>query len=390
MLWRIHKGLTQAQLAELVGISRPNLSRFGRDTYSYVWGRDGAYVAVALAKAGYSEVCRRFFKFCTSLLTDEGFLFQHYMPDGAVASNWHPWIEDGENVLPIQEDSTALLIWALWQHFECAKDIEFIKSLYQPLIQKAANFLVDYRDPKTHLPHPSYDLWEERRGVHAFTVASVYAGLKAAANFAETFKDDNLETKYRSAAEEIKEALPRYLYNKDLKRYARSGKRTESGYKLDDILDISLAGLVTLGITNPEDPSMVRTLASIQEQLRVKTKVGGYARHERDIYQATSEPTRDIPGNPWFISTLWLAEYNIVRARSLDELKQAIPLLEWCAHKALPSGVLAEQIHPKDGRPLSVAPLTWSHSSFVWAVLQYVEKFNSLASIITNRSWSMN
>jgi len=33
MLWRIHKGLTQAQLAELVGISRPNLSRIERDNH---------------------------------------------------------------------------------------------------------------------------------------------------------------------------------------------------------------------------------------------------------------------------------------------------------------------------------------------------------------------
>ena len=32
-------------------------------------------------------------------------------------------------------------------------------------------------------------LWEERWGVHAFTVATVYGGLKAARNFAVCFGD---------------------------------------------------------------------------------------------------------------------------------------------------------------------------------------------------------
>jgi GH15 family glucan-1,4-alpha-glucosidase len=40
--------------------------------------------------------------------------------------------------------------------------------------------------------------------------------------------------------------------------------------------------------------------------------------------------------------------------------------------------VLAEQVHPITGHPLSVSPLTWSHSAFVWAVLLYVEKFQAL------------
>ena len=39
----------------------------------------------------------------------------------------------------------------------------------------------------------SYDLWEERLGVHSFTVASVYGGLMEASNFTRLFgeKDPN-------------------------------------------------------------------------------------------------------------------------------------------------------------------------------------------------------
>ncbi len=83
-----------------------DIVRFGKDTYSYMWGRDGAFVAAALAKAGYADVCQRFFNYCADVLSDEGYLMQHYNPDGSLASSWHPWLVDGRQVLPIQEDST--------------------------------------------------------------------------------------------------------------------------------------------------------------------------------------------------------------------------------------------------------------------------------------------
>src|SRR3546814_8407008 len=90
--------------------------RFGGDTYSYMWGRDGAFVAAALEKAGYSELCRKFFEFCRRALSEEGYLFQHYNPDGSLASNWHAWLLDGREVLPIQDDSTALILWRSEEH----------------------------------------------------------------------------------------------------------------------------------------------------------------------------------------------------------------------------------------------------------------------------------
>ena len=54
-------------------------------------------------------------------------------------------------------------------------------------------------------------------------------------------------------------------------------------------------------------------------------------------------------------------------------------LLEWVVARALPSGVLAEQIHPYTGDPLSVSPLTWSHAAFVETVQQYLTRLASLS-----------
>jgi GH15 family glucan-1,4-alpha-glucosidase len=355
-----------------------DIVRFGRDTYSYMWGRDGAFVAAALAKAGYTHVCMKFYDFCARALSEEGYLYQHYNPDGSLASNWHPWLVDGKEVLPIQEDSTALILWALWIHYESSKDIEFIRPFYDTLIKKAADFMVRTRDPETNLPIPCYDLWEERFGVHTFTVSAVIAGLRAAANFARLFQDTSLAEHYDTVGDQIKEGLERHLYHKGLKRYARSGYRKGKGYELDEVIDVSLLGLTILGVVPSTDRRMVQTTEAIRRQLWLKTSVEGCARYDGDVYHRLDDSPADIPGNPWFISTLWLGEYYIARAESREELRKAIPYLEWCVRNALPSGVLAEQVHPINSSPLSVSPLTWSHSSFVWAVLQYVDKFDLL------------
>src|SRR5438270_332730 len=65
--------------------------RFNRDTYSYLWPRDGALVADALDLAGYGEVTRRFFFLCGELITREGYLLHKYNPDGSLGSSWHAW-----------------------------------------------------------------------------------------------------------------------------------------------------------------------------------------------------------------------------------------------------------------------------------------------------------
>lgn len=71
---------------------------------------------------------------------------------------------------------------------------------------------------------------------------------------------------------------------------------------------------------------------------------------------------------------MWLAEWHIERANTLAELRESVRLLNWAKEHSLPTGVFPEQVHPYTGEPLSVAPLTWSHISFISAVLRYLEK----------------
>jgi GH15 family glucan-1,4-alpha-glucosidase len=353
---------------------------FARDSYAYMWPRDGALVANALSHSGYGDITGAFFHFCSTVMTHEGYLLHKYTPEGALGSSWQPWLSpSGEPELPIQEDETALVVYALWQHYSLFHEVEFVRPLYRPLIKAAADFMVQYREPHTNLPAPSWDLWEERRGIHAYTVAAVFAGLLAAANFADAFGEVAHAARYRKAATEIAAATLQYLWNEQAGRFVRMINVSADGAILADLtMDASISGLFTFGMFSSTCDEISRTMEAIEDRLLVKAPAGGYARYENDYYHQVSHDIQNVPGNPWFICSCWIAEYRIARAETLDELHAAIPLLEWVQQRALASGVLAEQIDPYSDSPLSVSPLTWSHAEFVSAVRWYVGKHRRL------------
>ncbi|MBV9850121.1 MAG: glycoside hydrolase family 15 protein, partial [Armatimonadetes bacterium] len=354
---------------------------YNNDTYSYMWPRDGALVAYALDLAGQPEVTRNFFQFCKDVLLPEGCLLHKYNPDKSLGSSWHPWSDaEGNPQLPIQEDETALVLWALWEHYLRHKDVEFIRPLYSPLIRRAGLFLVGYRDRHTGLPDASYDLWEERHGIHTFTVAAVWAGLRAAAKFAETFGDEGRGRDFRQAMAEIKAAAITHLWDEDRQRFVRrlTVNRTTGEIEADLTIDSSLYGLFQFGMFAADDPMVVSTMTQIEQRLWCRTDIGGVARYENDYYHQISQDTANVPGNPWIICTLWLAEWYIAKAKSLPELSRALEILDWVRRHTLESGVLAEQLHPYSGDPMSVSPLTWSHATVVMTVREYLAKLETV------------
>ena len=123
---------------------------------------------------------------------------------------------------------------------------------------------------------------------------------------------------------------------------------------------------------------VVTTMQQVESKLWVKTRVGGMARYENDYYHRISNDIASVPGNPWFICSLWLADYLITRAKTPADLKLALPIFEWTASHALESGVLAEQVNPYTNEPISVSPLTWSHATVVSTAIKYLEKLEQL------------
>ncbi len=259
-------------------------------------------------------------------------------------------------------------------------DVDYLRGVYKSLIEPAADFLASFRDEATGLPEMCWDLWEERRGVHTFTAASVWAGLMAAARFADIFGDADRSRRYLRSAEEIRHAIDKHLYSPEDKRFLRSVALEDGRVVPDRTIDVSVIGLLICGFLGPEDPRLRETMKNLEDTLWVRTPVGGVARYQRDNYYQVSGDLENVPGNPWFLCTMWLAQWRISCAQNLADLDGAVDLLRWCIRHALPSGVMAEQINPYNGAPISVSPLTWSHATYVSTVCQLRDKRRWLLS----------
>jgi GH15 family glucan-1,4-alpha-glucosidase len=339
-----------------------SIYNFGRDYYSYVWPRDGAYAIWPLIKLGYTDEPRLFFEFCRDIMHPDGYMMHKYQPDRSIGSTWHPLLHGHKRELAIQEDETAIIIFMLGEYLHCADDVDFVFSLYNTFVQPAANFLSKFIDEQTNLPHASYDLWEEKFASHTYTAAITYRALEVAADLAERFEYPDDAVHWRYAARRIKEA--RHTFFDDERRALRKSFLLESDGNLtyDNTLDVSnVYGAVMFKLFNRTDDEIIQTLQLCDEILRDKSPSGGVPRYEHDHY-FESEPA--YMGNPWFVTTLWLAHLD--DSEDMSHLRQAV---EWSLAHTLPSGVLSEQIEPSTSQPLSVTPLVWSHAELINALL---------------------
>ena len=116
------------------------------------------------------------------------------------------------------------------------------------------------------------------------------------------------------------------------------------------------------GLYGTDKSQLKDTMNGIEKILLDQSPIGGSPRYERDQY-FVSKPA--YQGNPWSVTTLWLAQYYI----QCKQPEKAIPLVKWALDRALPSGVMSEQVNPTDGTPVSVTPLVWSHAELINTVL---------------------
>ena len=167
--------------------------------------------------------------------------------------------------------------------------------------------------------------------------------------------------------------MDQYLYLPEKKRFARMVNFSKSGdCTVDETLDASLYAVFAFGTYGVHDEKVKNNMEQILNKLNV---VGGIIRYENDSFYKTHELS-----NPWFICTLWTAEYFIKKAKTEEDLKEVLLKMEWVADHALKSSVLAEQINPETKEPMSVSPLTWSHGTFIATVQEYLNKFLEIDS----------
>ncbi len=365
----------------IIASADSEMIEYGKDDYAYMWPRDAAFIVSTLDKAGYHEATKQFFLFCKDVLHPDGYLHHRFRSDQSLGSTWHStvsqqeWLKDKILQLPIQEDESASVLFALWKHYEATKDLEFIESLYKPFIEKIARFLMNYRHKETGLPLPSYDLWEEKNGVSTYTCAAVYGGLMAAAQFAELLGKRNHMREYKNSAKSIKQAAIDHLFHPKLNSFIRHVTIENNQVVPHEVVDASsLFGLWYFGMLDQDDELLMKTQTEVTARLTNPDPVGGVIRYEADEYFKSTDRS-----NPWIITTLWQVQRLLYRHPvKLEDLELVKKTLDWVVQHMYPSGVLPEQLNPHTGASLSATPLVWSHAVYVETVLLYLDALHEL------------
>jgi len=220
---------------------------------------------------------------------------------------------------------------------------------------------------------PKLQLCQNR--LHTWTTASVIAGLNAAHNLARLMGHPESAKRFLNRSLSLTKALRKHLWNEEEQCFYKFLKVNDEGEIIErnSTIDSSTLGVYLLGVLPADDEMVVKNNQKVREKLWVPNEIGGLARYQGDWYQRT-EGGSEIPGNPWIITTLWYAMWLTDHAKTPEDLKEASSLINWVTDKATPTGVLPEQIHFRTGNHVSVSPLTWSHATFVEAVLKYSHK----------------
>ncbi|HEX3033419.1 MAG TPA: glycoside hydrolase family 15 protein [Bacillota bacterium] len=343
--------------------------------YGYCWPRDAAYITLAYDYAGLNSMARQFYTWLLGTQGPDGSCQQRYYINGTVAPNWG-----------LQLDEVGSVLWGMWQHFLHNADARFLRDIWS-YVTKAVAFILSCVDEESGLIRACYDIWEERKGIHTYSGAAVWGGLCGAAAIAEALGRHEERVNWQEAADKLRTALLLKAWDKKSGSFYRSLKvevnREEyewrhtqgleggisfnsKGYPLyykgqDTAVDCSLLGLcIPFRLLEPGDERIKATVAAIEKKL-TSEKVGGLLRYEGDSY---------IGGNPWVITTLWLALYRV----AAGDYPGARELLDWVVRHSTPLGLLPEQVDKTTGETAWVVPLTWSHAMFVLTVLALREE----------------
>ncbi len=341
-----------------------SIFNYGRDYYCYCWPRDAAYALWPLIRLGHFNEAKLFFEFARDTMHKDGYLMHKYQPDRAIGSTWHPLVHGRHKELAIQEDETAGVLFIIGEYYDASGDKIFIENMYHNFIAPCANFMSQYIDEQTGLPHASYDLWEEKFLTSTYTVSTIIAGLRTAAKLATVVDAPDDAVRWTKVAESISGNLDK-LYHQD--GYFMKGFLLQDTGELeyDNTLDISsLYGTVTFAGLSKDDERCLSTARCIEQRLLNTSPSGGVIRYENDNYFLAK---RQYKGNPWGVTTLWLAQYW----KSIHRDQEANELLKWAIQRELPSSVLSEQFDPETADPLGVTPLVWSHAELLSTLLDF-------------------
>jgi GH15 family glucan-1,4-alpha-glucosidase len=321
--------------------------------YGFSWPRDGAYLATALGQWGFRDRVEHYFKFCAETQDVSGAWWQRYLATGNAGPSWGR----------IQIDEPASVICGAYYHYRIHQDLFWLEG-YWPVIQKGLSFLESFHAPLHPMGQPSHDLWEERMGIHAYSLAAVASAFLAGSALAAELGEKDAQEHYAQWGRNMQALIHEKFVPADgpIRRsfVVNSFDYQRGGGYWDEAADVSMLGLIMpFGILKVGDRAAQRLVEDVRKRLWSRP-VGGVLRYEGDTYRG---------GNPWVLTTLWLAAVELANGH-VAEAREAF---QWVMAKKTPLGMMPEQVHRESGLPCWVIPLGWSHAMFLMFVRQVLD-----------------
>ncbi|GAA1991968.1 hypothetical protein GCM10009799_17320 [Nocardiopsis rhodophaea] len=306
--------------------------------WRYVWPRDAAFCAVALALSGRRGDALRVLRYVAAMREADGTWQARYLPDGSGE------VPDDRGT---QLDGIGWTLWAAWMLWRTApvpaadvsagaapKEVADVS----PALVGAAEALDAAVDTDVGLPRPSPDYWEKATtDVTLGTAAPLLLGARAGAEVLRGLGAPDAARRCARVASRLGPGIERH-FSRDGYPRRRGGGR-----------DAAVAFLLP-----PFAPAAPRPRASWHRTLAALRLSNGGVR----------------PGEEWGdTATAWTPQLSLftMTAACLGEHALAGSLLDWLDAHRTRLGALPEKV-TSDGRPAAVAPLALTGASVLIAL----------------------
>jgi len=301
--------------------------------WRYVWPRDAAHAAAALAVCGHPDDALSVLRFLQRVQGADGSFEARYLPDGSGPP-------DGR---PRQLDGTGWALWATARLVDAraAGDCTTPSAssaggsdlrVLEPMVRRAVGLILRQIENPRALPAPSPDYWEVTESTLTLgTVAPLLAGLDGAVDLCRLLGDDALAEHARAGAERLRRAVQESFGTRGYPR------RIDGHHK-----DAALAFLFPPYVDRPS-PAALAALRHAEATMR--RPAGGLA-----------------PGAGWKNDGIsWTPETALfgLAAAGTGDHARARRWLAWLGEHRTAAGSFPEKVL-HDGRPAAVAPLAWT------------------------------
>ncbi|WP_244195082.1 hypothetical protein [Brevibacterium iodinum] len=309
------------------------------DAWRYVWPRDTAFSAVALARVGLPELSWSHLRCLQSVQA----------VDGSFAARVDPLTGLAPDDRDSQFDSLGLVLWAVSEVHAVSTETTGPSDLGEldVLLRRTSRRLFSLTDRGRSLPPVGPDYWEVGESQVTLGLAgptlvgmnSLTALTKADGELWSRLGEDSAAV--LRAADDFRATFTRTFGANGMQRYPTSGGSDSA------IAYLPAAGLV---------PKRSEGIYALEPELLA------------GVWDRLEQPAGGIkPGHGWIIDrSSWTPSTSLMGLgfARLGLSERAESILDWLAEHRTSAGSLPEKISG-DGDPVSVAPLSWTAANVI-------------------------